>query len=90
MRMQVDAIYENGVLKPLQPLDLAENEHVMVTVVKTTSASDSPQLDIAYIESLGRELRNFGPAPGLEEVRRRLSKIPGSMTADFIAEREER
>jgi hypothetical protein len=26
----------------------------------------------------------------LEEVRRRLSKIPGSMTADFIAEREDR
>jgi hypothetical protein len=26
----------------------------------------------------------------LEEVRRRLSKIPGSLTADFIAEREDR
>jgi hypothetical protein len=31
-----------------------------------------------------------GPAPGMEEVRRRLSKIPGSMTGDFIAEREDR
>ena len=31
-----------------------------------------------------------GPAPGTEEVRRRLSKIPGSMTGDFIAEREDR
>ena len=90
MRMQVDAVYENGVLKPLQPLDLVENERVLVTVVKPASASDSPQLDIAYIESLRRELRNFEPAPGLEEVRRRLSKIPGSMTPDFIAEREER
>lgn len=28
-----------------------------------------------------------GPVPTLEEVRAALSKIPGSMTADFIAER---
>lgn len=31
-----------------------------------------------------------GEVVSLEEVRRILSKIPGSMTADFIAEREER
>jgi predicted DNA-binding antitoxin AbrB/MazE fold protein len=90
MRMQVDAIYENGILRPLQPLDLAENEHVLVTVDRATPALDSPQLGIAYVESLQKERREFEPAPGLEEVRRRLSKIPGSMTADFIAEREER
>ena len=90
MRMQVDAIYENGILKPLQPLDLAENEHVLVTVDRATPALDSPQLDIAYVESLQKEMREFEPAPGLDEVRRRLSKIPGSMTADFITEREER
>jgi predicted DNA-binding antitoxin AbrB/MazE fold protein len=90
MRMQVDAVYQNGVLKPLRPLDLAENERVLVTVVKTAPSSDSPQLDITYVENLQRELRTLEPAPGLEEVRRRLSKIPGSMTADFIAEREER
>ena len=87
--MQVDAVYEDGVLKPLQPLDLEENEHVFVTVVKT-SASDSPQLDAAYIEALAKELPGLEPAPGLEEVRRRLSKIPGSMTTDFIDERGER
>ena len=90
MDMQVDAVYENGVLKPLQPLDLLENEHVLVTVIKTTPTPDSMELDIAYLESLRSELQNAGPAPGLEEVRRRLSKIPGSMTADFMAERGER
>ncbi len=30
------------------------------------------------------------PVMSLEEVREMLRKIPGSMTADFIAEREER
>lgn len=62
--MQVDGVYQNGILKPLQPLNLTENERVVVA---------------------GAE-----PAPGLDEVRRRLSKIPGSMAADFIAEREDR
>jgi predicted DNA-binding antitoxin AbrB/MazE fold protein len=90
MEMQVDAVYENGVLKPLQPLGLAEHEHVSVTVIKAAPAPGSPQLDIAYLESLQTELLHAGPAPGIEEVRRRLSRIPGSMTGDFIAEREER
>jgi len=90
MGIQVDAVYENGVLKPLQPLGLAEHEHVSVTVVKAESAPGSPQLDIAYLESLQAELLHAGPAPGIEEVRRRLSKIPGSMTGDFIAERKGR
>ena len=90
MAIQVDAVYENGVLKPLQPLGLAEHEHVSITVIKATPAPGSPQLDIAYLENLTADLSHAGPAPGIEEVRRRLSKIPGSMTADFIAEREDR
>ena len=90
MGIQVDAVYENGVLKPLQPLGLAEHEHVSVTVIKAAPAPGSPQLDIEYLENLQAELLHAGPAPGIEEVRRRLSKIPGSMTGDFIAEREDR
>jgi len=90
MGIEVDAVYENGFLKLLQPLDLAEHEHVLVTVTKTTPAPAAPPLDITYIEGLQRELQDLEPAPGIQEIRRRLSKIPGSMTADFIAEREER
>ncbi len=32
MPITVDAIYENGVLKPAQPLPLAEHARVQVTV----------------------------------------------------------
>ena len=32
MRKQVEAVYENGVLRPLQPLPLEEHERVIVTV----------------------------------------------------------
>lgn len=89
MSLQVDAIYENGVLRPLQPLDLTEHEHVRVSVVKT-AASGRSSLAVEYIERLRREQQDAEPAPGLDEVRRRLAKIPGSMAADIIAERGER
>jgi predicted DNA-binding antitoxin AbrB/MazE fold protein len=89
MPLQVDAVYENGVLRPLQPLDLREHEHVVVSVVKANAPGRS-SLDIDYIEKMKRELQDAATAPGLEEVRRRLSKIPGSMAAEMVADRGER
>jgi predicted DNA-binding antitoxin AbrB/MazE fold protein len=90
MPLQVDAVYENGVLRPLQPLDLREHEHVVVSVVKAAPAPGRSRLDVGYIERIRRELQDAEAAPGLEEVRRRLAKIPGSMAAELIAERGER
>ena len=89
MAVQVDAVYENGVLRPLQPLDLKEHEHVVVSVVKADAESNGPRLATEYIERLKRELGDE-PAPGLDEVRRRLSKITESMADVIIAERGER
>jgi predicted DNA-binding antitoxin AbrB/MazE fold protein len=37
MTLTVEAIYENGVLKPAQPLPLKEHEHVQLTIRPTTS-----------------------------------------------------
>ncbi|MGD1090478.1 MAG: antitoxin family protein [Bryobacteraceae bacterium] len=88
MLLQVDAVYENGVLRPLQPLDLKEHEHVLVSVVKVAAPARS-SLAVEYIEKIKRDLQEAEPAPGLEEVRKRLSKIPGSMAAAIIAERGE-
>ena len=89
MPLQVDAVYENGVLRLLQPLDLKEHEHVLVSVVKAEAQGHS-NLAVEYIESVKRELQEAEPAPGLEEVRRRLTKIPGSMAAEIVADRGER
>jgi predicted DNA-binding antitoxin AbrB/MazE fold protein len=88
--MQVEAVYEHGMLKPLQPLHLAENEHVSLLVTPTTRSSAACQPDVEFTNGLKRMLQDAQPAPGLQEVRRRLSKIPGTLTADFIAEREDR
>jgi predicted DNA-binding antitoxin AbrB/MazE fold protein len=87
MALRVEAIYENGMLKPLQPLNLSENEHVAITIDRVVTAFEP---DHDYVQALRNSLKDAGPAPGIEEVRRRLAKIPGSMTADFIAEREDR
>jgi predicted DNA-binding antitoxin AbrB/MazE fold protein len=81
-------VYENGVLRPLQPLDLREHEHVLVSVVK--AAQGRSNLAVEYIESVKRQLQEAEPAPGIEEVRRRLTKIPGSMAAEIVADRGER
>jgi predicted DNA-binding antitoxin AbrB/MazE fold protein len=90
MPLQVDAVYDNGVLRPLQPLDLKEHEHVLVSVLKTALTPGRSSLAVEYVDKIKRELRDAEPIPGLEEVRRRLAKIPGSMATEIIAERGER
>ena len=86
MVQQVDAVYENGVLRPLQPLALKEHERVVVSVATPAE----PSRDVEYVERLKKELEHEGPAPELEEVRRRLAKIPDSMAEFIIAQRGER
>lgn len=90
MPLQVEAVYENGVLRPLQPLDLREHEHVIVSVSEAAHTPARSVLAVEYIERIKRELQAEGPAPGLEEVQRRLAKIPGSMAAEIVAERGDR
>jgi predicted DNA-binding antitoxin AbrB/MazE fold protein len=89
MPLQVDAVYENGVLRPLQPLDLREHEQVLVSVVKPADQG-RPNLATEFIEGVKRVLQDAAPAPGLEEVRRRLAKVPGSMADDIVSDRGER
>ncbi len=63
-------------LKPLQPLDLAENERVVVSITQKVNGAGLGQLDADFVQGLRRRLADAVPAPGLEEVRRRLSKGP--------------
>jgi len=88
--MQVEAVWENGVLRPIRPLDLVEHERVTVEVLKAGQDTLDPVTDPLFLESIRKQLQDAGPPPAIEEVRRRLAKIPGSLTEDFIAERGER
>jgi predicted DNA-binding antitoxin AbrB/MazE fold protein len=83
MRQKVNAIYENGVLQPLEPLNLPEHERVSITV---ESANDDDWLDHDAIEWAKRE---GDPTISLEEVRKALSSISGSMAETIIEERGE-
>ena len=84
MTRNLKAVFERGVLRPLEPLPFSENQLVTVTV---SDQKDEDWLDatfLRYLETLADE------SVTLEQVRGGLAKIPGSMTADFHKERDER
>lgn len=85
MSKTLRAIYENGVLRPLEALDLRENQEVAV-VLTPSLPSEEDWLDTDCLALYAGEADN---TITLEAVREALSKIPGSLTADFIAERDE-
>lgn len=82
MRKSVEVIYENGVFRPLEPVELSEHQRMRVTLEE-----EADWLDIASMEWCAREADD---RVHLDAVRQALAKIPGSLTADFIAEREDR
>jgi predicted DNA-binding antitoxin AbrB/MazE fold protein len=90
MTKQVEAVYENGVLRPLEPLSLAENERVTVTISINAAESERSRPDVEFIEWAKRELASADYIPTLEEVRQMLSKDKSSWADLIIAEREER
>lgn len=85
MSKRLEAVYENGVLRPLEPLDLREHQRVTVIVSPVTPAEED-WVDVDCLQLCAAEADE---SISLEMVREALSKIPGSLTADFIAERED-
>ncbi len=88
MIRQVDAVYEHGVLRPLEPLSLVESQRVTLTI--WDPAARRSRLDIEFLERVRAEVSAMPHIPTLEEVQQALSKIPGTLTGDFSAEREDR
>jgi predicted DNA-binding antitoxin AbrB/MazE fold protein len=84
MVQEIDAVYENGVLRPLTPVNLAEFETVHVRI--STDAEDST-LDTALIERARAAVAERTDIPSPEEAQRMLSGIPGNWSDDIIAER---
>jgi len=88
MQRQIDAIYENGVLRPLEPLDLEEQQRVRIIV--SNENNEDPLADLLDTEFMERCARESSGAPGIEAVRQMLSNIKGSMADVIISERAER
>ena len=85
MTKSFQAVYQMGVLRPVESLDLQEHQLVHITICE--EAPSEPWLDV---ESLTACAHGADDVVTLEQVRAALTGIPGSLTEDFIAEREER
>jgi predicted DNA-binding antitoxin AbrB/MazE fold protein len=83
MQKTFEAVYENGVLRPLAPLALANAQRVQVTIADVDS-------DVAaYFDATEWEASKHDDI-SLQEVRASLSSIEGSLSDAVIASREER
>jgi predicted DNA-binding antitoxin AbrB/MazE fold protein len=90
MTMRIDAIYENGALRPLQPLPLVEHQQVTVVISEVAAPIERSRMDVNYMEEAKREVAKMARIPTLLEVQQRLSKISGSIAREIEAEREDR
>jgi predicted DNA-binding antitoxin AbrB/MazE fold protein len=90
MAKHIEVIYTHGIFRPVAPLELefAEGQHLTLILPE-----NGAELEL-FVED--EDLRKWcaeragEPVPSLEDVRRTLSKIPGSMADVVIAERDER
>lgn len=58
MTKQIEAVYENGVLRPAQPIELAEGEHldlILITRDATGSQNGTASKSLAEIAALPLE-----------------------------------
>ena len=86
MEKTVQAVYEDGVLRPLEPILLEEKQEVTVTI--------SDQGTIPHDHPLLASSDEWASAAGyqvsLDEVRRALATIRGSLSEAVIEERRDR
>ena len=87
----IDAVYENGVLRPLEPVTLDENAQVRVFVYPAGQDADIDDLiDHEAMEEARREVAKMGRIRTIEETREMLRDVPGSFADTIIEERGER
>jgi predicted DNA-binding antitoxin AbrB/MazE fold protein len=91
----VTAVYEKGVLRPLEPLDLEERQMVRIQVVPEVAEEDEGEEMIRLLGAAGlmrpRQKRGTPPPdPVSEEERRelaeRLGRAPGKPLSEIVIE----
>lgn len=87
MHEQIEVIFENGVLRPLGPLPTQLREHQHLTITIDTDAALEDRLDAVCLAAAKRDA---DLTVSLEEVRRILAKVPGTLAQAVSVEREER
>ena len=90
MTNHVDAVYENGVLRPLEPLPLEEHQRVRVAVSSSSGDSLASLVDRSFLDQARPEVAAAGYIPTHEEVRGMTASDATSWSEAIIAERQER
>ena len=85
MQKSFEAVYEDGVLRPLEPLPFADRQHLQVTVLELV-----PNDDIAaYFDSTEWEASKTDSI-SRAAVWRATASIRGTLSDAFIASRDDR
>ena len=91
----VTAVYERGVLRPLQPLNLRERQRVCIQVVPEMTEEDEGQEMIRLLVAVGLmrprpRIDTLPPDPVSEAERRalaeRLGQAPGKPLSEIVTE----
>jgi predicted DNA-binding antitoxin AbrB/MazE fold protein len=89
MTKQVEAVYENGLLRPLEPLALKEHQRVTVAIMEPP-APLAAYLDHEYMEAINKEVEAMENVPSREEILKITMRDQASWAETIIAEREGR
>ncbi|MCI0685147.1 MAG: antitoxin family protein [Gemmataceae bacterium] len=85
MHQTVEAIYEDGVLRPLEELSLRPRQRVFLQIKEAPDAAEDLE-DEAFVNYCRAQ---GDPNIALDQVRQALAAIPGSLTEACSAERDE-
>ena len=83
MTIRVEAIFENGVLRPVEPVPFYEKERVTITLESLDDRLASGQLAQTQVASAMQKRK----PRSIEEIQERWKEIPGSFADLIIAER---
>ena len=86
MQKRLQVVYKDGILQPLETVPLEERQQVTVTITDPTTAGQ----DIAGYFTAEEWAEAAHDDITLDEVRRALSTISGSLSEAVIALRQER
>jgi len=86
MKKTLQAVYKDGVLQPLESLPLEDRQQVTVTITDPMTAGQ----DLAGYFTPEEWAESAHDDVSLNEVRRALSTISGSLSEAVIASRQER
>jgi len=86
MDQSIEAIYEDGVLKPLSPLSLEEHQRVALTL----SVPHGPDRSWMDFDLLAQAEAHADDGVTLEMVRNALAPLTGKLSDTILEDREDR